>query len=195
VAIDVNTGKYVGKGRFEETALKINLEAAREVVRQIRLRDLGGILVVDFIDLEEQESRDRLNQELEEQLARDRARSRILKISEFGLVEITRQRTRPSLAAIMSRSCPSCRGSGRIPTVETIHLEIEREIRRLLPLVDGGDIQVRVHPEVEEGLRNFLALGLEPEAIEQIRLEPVTTLAPQEYDVSSGVETDESSGR
>ena len=116
MAIDVNTGRFVGKDALEDTVFAVNLEAVPEVARQIRLRDLGGLLVVDFIDMEEDEHRQRIFERFEEELARDRARTRILPISEFGLIEITRQRSRGNLERVLTRGCPACSGSGRVKT-------------------------------------------------------------------------------
>jgi ribonuclease G len=148
VAVDVNTGKYVGSRRLEETVLTTNLEAAVEIVRQIRLRDLGGIIVVDFIDMEEQSSKDEVLRVLEAEMRKDRSKSRMLKLSEFGLVEITRQRTKRSLERLLCQPCPVCSGSGRLKSPETIVFEILREIRKLGPLREGTRVVARVHPEV-----------------------------------------------
>ncbi|HZM70928.1 MAG TPA: Rne/Rng family ribonuclease [Candidatus Cryosericum sp.] len=153
VAIDVNTGKYVGRLRHEETIVRTNLEAVREIVRQIRLRDLGGIIVIDLIDMEAPDSRATLVTALEQELRKDRARSRMLPISEFGLIEITRQRIRPGLDGIMCRPCPSCGGAGRSPSVQTLGLAIVRAIRRLGPDLGGGRVVVRVHPGAGLALR------------------------------------------
>ncbi len=148
VAVDVNTGKYVGTRRLEETVLTTNLEAAVEIVRQIRLRDLGGIIVVDFIDMEEQSSRDEVLRALEAELRKDRSKSRMLNLSEFGLVEITRQRTKRSLERLLCQPCPVCSGSGRLKSPETIVFEILRNVRKLGPLREGARVVARVHPEV-----------------------------------------------
>ena len=153
VAVDVNTGKYVGSRRLEETVLRTNLEAAVEIVRQIRLRDLGGIIVVDFIDMEEQSSKDEVLRVLNTELCKDRSRSRTLQLSEFGLVEITRQRTKRSLERLLCRPCPACSGSGRLKAADTVVFEILREIRRLGPIGEGARVVARVHPE----LASFLA--------------------------------------
>ena len=152
VAVDVNTGKYVGKRRLEETILRTNLEAAAEIVRQIRLRDLGGIIVIDFIDMEEQASKEDVLHALQAEMRKDRSKSRMLQISEFGLVEITRQRTKRSLERALCRPCPVCRGSGRLKSPETILHEILREVRKLGPLRERARVVARVHPEVDEFL-------------------------------------------
>ncbi len=148
VAVDVNTGKYVGTRRLEDTVLTTNLEAAVEIVHQIRLRDLGGIIVIDFIDMEEQSSKDEVLRVLKAEMRKDRSKSRMLKLSEFGLVEITRQRTKRSLDRLLCQPCPVCSGSGRLKSSETMVFEILREIRKLGALREGTRLVARVHPEV-----------------------------------------------
>jgi len=187
VAIDVNTGKYVGKSGFEETALTTNLEAAREIVRQIRLRDLGGILVIDFIDLEEEESRRRLAEALQEELKTDRARSRVLKISDFGLVEITRQRMKRSLEALLCRSCPTCGGSGRVKNFETVCSQIQRELRKALPLLGGYAVVIRAHPEVAAAIRENLPLLRRELGIPEtrdVRAEAADGFHPEHFEIA-----------
>src|SRR6184192_2880859 len=148
VAIDVNTGKYVGKKNLEETVFKTNLEAAKEIVRQIRLRDLGGIIVLDFIDMEEPANRARLFETLENEIKKDRSKTKILQISEFGLIEMTRKRVRQSLERSLTQACPYCGGSGRIKSNTTISLEIWRELMKMHDLHEGQDVIVRVNPIV-----------------------------------------------
>jgi ribonuclease G len=152
VAIDVNTGKFVGKKRLEETVVKTNLEAVQEIVRQIRLRDLGGLLVVDFIDMEEEGHRQELVQTLETELKKDRSKNRMLPVSEFGLVEITRKRQRQSLERALTMPCPYCAGSGRTKSVPTIVLEIRREIAKRVEEGEAHSLMLRVHPEVYRSL-------------------------------------------
>jgi len=153
VAIDVNTGKYVGREGLEETIVRTNLEAVHEIVRQIRLRDLGGIIVIDFIDMQEGDHRAAVLAAMEQELRRDRSRSRMLQISEFGLVEITRQRTRPGLERILGRPCPACGGGGTVKSIETLEIEIVREgLRRRWARLEGR-LVVRVHPEAVEALQ------------------------------------------
>ena len=152
VAIDVNTGKFVGKKRLEETVVKTNLEAVQEIVRQIRLRDLGGLLVVDFIDMEEEGHRQELVQTLETELKKDRSKNRMLPVSEFGLVEITRKRQRQSLERALTMPCPYCAGSGRTKSVPTIVLEIRREIAKRIEEGEAHSLMLRVHPEVYRSL-------------------------------------------
>ncbi|MEW5805946.1 MAG: Rne/Rng family ribonuclease [Acidobacteriota bacterium] len=148
VAIDVNTGKYTGEKRLEDTVLKTNLEAVREIVRQIRLRDLGGIIIIDFIDMEELQNRERVFSELESELKKDRAKTKLLKISDFGLVELTRKRTKQSLDRILSTSCPYCEGSGRVKSSATVSFEIMREIKKFAETLEGNTIIIRAHPDV-----------------------------------------------
>ncbi len=150
VAIDVNTGKYVGKRRLEETVLRTNLEAVKEIAHQIRLRDMGGIIVVDFIDMEEEPSKQSLLRAFERELQKDRSRTKILQLSAFGLVEITRQRTRRSLERTLCRPCPDCCGSGKIKSAETVYFEIQRELQRLAPVMEGRQLVVRAHPDLAD---------------------------------------------
>jgi ribonuclease G len=153
VAIDVNTGKYVGRDSLEETIFRTNMEAAREVVRQIRIRDLGGIIVIDLIDMETAAHREAVFAQLEAELERDRSRTRVLNISEFGLVELTRKRSRSDLLSQLAQSCPYCHGSGRVKSTSTVCLDVRREVllhRRRSPR--GGGLLVRAHPEVVAAL-------------------------------------------
>ena len=152
VSIDVNTGKYVGKRDFEQTVLKINLEAASEVVRQIRLRDLGGIIIIDFIDMEVLEHREQVYKALKRALAEDKARTNVLEISELGLVEMTRKRVRQDLRALLTQSCPTCRGNGVVKSSETLATEVCRAVQAKAaaeaPPGEGREIVARVHPDV-----------------------------------------------
>jgi len=152
VAIDVNTGKYVGKRNLEETVFRTNLEAAKEIVRQIRLRDLGGIIVLDFIDMEDLANRAALFEAFENEIKKDRSKTKILQISEFGLIEMTRKRVRQSLERSLTQPCPYCAGSGRIKSNTTISLEIWRELMKLRDLHEGQDVIVRVNPTVYNSL-------------------------------------------
>ena len=154
VAIDVNTGKYVGKKNLEETVFKTNLEAAKEIVRQIRLRDLGGIIVLDFIDMEDLANRERLFEALETEIRKDRSKTKILQISEFGLIEMTRKRVRQSLERSLTQACPYCGGSGRIKSNTTIAFEIWRELMKLHDLHEGQDVIVRLNPVVYGSVHN-----------------------------------------
>ena len=148
VSIDVNTGSYTGKKDPEKTILRTNLEAAREIARQIRLRDVGGIIVIDFIDMESKANRDRVLQELRSHLGRDRARTRAFQVSELGLVEMTRQRVRPSLWDSMTGRCPTCEGTGKVFRPEVVVRRLERSLRRVAHEKRERRMTVRVHPEV-----------------------------------------------
>ena len=148
VSIDVNTGRYTGKKDPEHTILRTNLEAAREIAKQLRLRDVGGIIVVDFIDMESRDSRDRVLQELKTHLGRDRARTKAFEVSELGLIEMTRQRVRPSLFHSLTEACEHCSGTGRVYTPATVIRRIERSLKRAAASKDECRLIVRVHPEV-----------------------------------------------
>ncbi|TFG51399.1 MAG: Rne/Rng family ribonuclease [Gemmatimonadales bacterium] len=148
ISIDVNTGRYTGKKDPEKTILKTNLEAAREIARQIRLRDIGGIIVCDFIDMESRQNRERVLQELRVHLGHDRARTRAFAVSELGLIEMTRQRVRLSLWHSMTTECPLCAGTGRVFTPEVVARRLERSLRRAGRERRERQIVVRLHPEV-----------------------------------------------
>ncbi len=148
VAIDVNTGRYVGGADLEDTVFRINLEAAREVARQLRLRNLGGIVVVDFIDMEDEAHREALLEELKKALARDRARSLASPVGPFGLVQLTRKRTERSLERALTQPCPTCEGRGRVKSPETVCLEIRRVLLREAAAGEITEFAVRAHPEV-----------------------------------------------
>ena len=153
VAIDVNTGKYVGKtARLEDTIVKTNIDAIREIVRQIRLRDLGGIIVIDFIDMDERKNRQRVMQALEEALKGDRAPSKVLQFNDFGLVAITRKRVKQSLERTLGQQCPICTGTGMIKSVSTVCNEIYVEMRKMSRHFDH-DIMLRVNPDVGKALK------------------------------------------
>ncbi|HEX4825208.1 MAG TPA: Rne/Rng family ribonuclease [Candidatus Polarisedimenticolaceae bacterium] len=153
VSIDVNTGKYLGARHPEETVLKTNLEAAAEIARQLRLRDLAGIIVVDFIDMDRPEHRASVLEALEGALRRDRARTKIVGLSDLGLLQLTRKRTRAGLEATLTRPCPSCSGSGRVKTAETLALEALVEVRRIAGAFSSGPLTVTSHPDVARALR------------------------------------------
>ena len=148
VSVDVNSGRYTGKKDPEKTILKTNIEAAREVARQIRLRDIGGIIVCDFIDMESKQNRDRVLQELRTHLGRDRARTKAFQVSELGLIEMTRQRVRQSHLQNMTESCPTCHGTGRVFTAETIVRRVERSVRRIAVEGRRDHLVLRLHPDV-----------------------------------------------
>jgi ribonuclease G len=148
VSIDVNSGRYTGKKDPEKTVLRTNLEAAAEVARQLRLRDVGGIIVCDFIDMETRQSRERVLQELRMHLSRDRARTKAFAVSDLGLVEMTRQRVRQSHYQSMTGPCPTCEGTGRVFTPETIVRRMERSVRRMVIEGRRDNLLVKLHPEV-----------------------------------------------
>jgi ribonuclease G len=164
VAIDVNTGRYVGKSTLEETVLSTNLEAVREVVRQIRLRDLGGIIVVDLIDMEERKSRQKVLAAFERELARDRSPSKVLSVNELGLVILTRKRVRQSLERTLCEPCAYCGGTGMVKRVSTVCSELFDEVRKLLPHVHGQPLLVRLNPEVARALQ-----GTEADILRELR--------------------------
>lgn len=148
VSIDVNSGRFTGKKDPEKTILKTNLEAAREVARQIRLRDMGGIIVCDFIDMETKSNRDRVLQEIRTHLGRDRARTKAFPVSDLGLIEMTRQRVRQSHLQQMTEACPTCNGTGRVFTPETIVRRVERSVKRMAVEGRREQLVVKLHPEV-----------------------------------------------
>jgi ribonuclease G len=148
VSIDVNTGRYTGKKDPEKTIFKTNVDAAREIARQVRLRDVGGIIVCDFIDMETKANREKVLQELRQHLSRDRARTKAFQVSELGLIEMTRQRVRASLYHTQTDTCPTCAGTGRIFTPETVIRRVERAIRRAWAEGKEKNLILRVHPVV-----------------------------------------------
>jgi ribonuclease G len=156
VAVDVNTGRYVGKkvaGRLEDTILKTNLEAVKEIVRQIRLRDLGGIIVLDFIDMEEKKNRQKVFQTVEQELRKDRAPSKPLQVQDFGLVIITRKRVKQSLERVLTEPCPYCAGGGTIKSSSTICYEILSEVKKVGGDMDGPGVLLRVNPDIARALK------------------------------------------
>ncbi len=147
-AIDVNTGRFVGKRRLEDTLIKTNLEAVKEIAYQLRLRNIGGIIIIDFIDMERSASREKVYAALLGALKKDRAKSNILRISELGLVEMTRQRIRENLTQILCEPCAYCEGKGYLRSKQTVCYELFREIRREAASISSDKIMVRVHPDV-----------------------------------------------
>jgi len=153
VAIDVNTGRFVGQNNLEDTVLQTNLEAISEIVRQIRLRDLGGIIVIDLIDMVEAVHREEVFASLESEIKKDRAKTKLLNISEFGLVEITRKRSRANLERLLTQGCPYCSGRGRIKSVATICLNLRKELLNLRGRTANSELLLRVHPEIARALQ------------------------------------------
>ena len=189
VAIDVNTGKFVGKGstRLEDTIVKTNLEAVKEIVRQIRLRDLGGIIVVDFIDMEERRNRDRVLLALQQALEEDKAPSKALSFNEFGLVCITRKRTKQALERVLCQPCPYCTGSGMVKSIPTLCYEIQAESRKMAAAGhEGPNLTLRVHPEIAKALKtreSLLMDELEQTSHKHIIIQSDATLHWEQYDI------------
>ena len=154
VAIDINTGKFVGKtARLEDTIVKTNLDAIPEIVRQIRLRDLGGIIIIDFIDMDERKNRNKVMAALEEELKSDRAPSKVLQFNDFGLVAITRKRVKQSLERTLSTTCGVCAGTGMVKSPVTVCNDIYIEMKKMQKHLDRGDVMLRVNPEVVKQLK------------------------------------------
>jgi ribonuclease G len=151
-AIDVNTGRFVGRRDLEDTVLRTNLEAVKEVSHQLRFRNIGGIIIIDLIDMESQENRDKVYRALRECLRQDKARTNILKISELGLVEMTRKRTRENLVQLLCESCQYCEGRGYVLSSESMAYKVLREVRKVLPRFCGRQIAITVSPRVAEVL-------------------------------------------
>ena len=188
-AIDVNTGRFVGKRDQEETIARTNLEAAPEVVRQLRLRNVGGIIIIDFIDMEKETNRKKVYEALKTALKKDKARTNILKISELGLVEMTRQRTRESLENQLLSPCPHCDGRGRIKSAVTVAYDILRAIKKQqLSLENGKKILLRLHPDVANFLydeKNNSLEALEREINQKIIIKVSEELRQQQYEIST----------
>lgn len=188
VSIDVNTGKYVGKRDFEETILKINLEAVNEIVRQIRLRDLGGIIILDFIDMDREEHRQQVFRALKKALAQDKSRTKVLEISQLGLVEMTRKRVRQDLHKLLSQACPVCRGTGAVRSEAAIAAELFRKIQAAARDVGGQEILLQVHPEMAAYLEEQEPEGLEllqRKIQRKVTLQPAQGLHKDEYEIIS----------
>jgi ribonuclease G len=157
VAIDVNTGRFVGKktsGRLEDTIVKTNLEAVKEIVRQVRLRDLGGIIVLDLIDMDDKKNRLKVYQAVEQELRKDRSPSKALQVSDFGLVIITRKRVKQSLERVLTEPCPYCAGTGVIKSSATICYEILNEVKKVGPEINGHRLVLRVNPDIARALKD-----------------------------------------
>jgi Rne/Rng family ribonuclease len=189
VAIDVNTGKFVGKGstRLEDTIVKTNLEAVKEIVRQIRLRDLGGIIVVDFIDMEERRNREKVLGALQQALEEDKAPSKALSFNEFGLVCITRKRTKQALERVLCQPCPYCTGSGMVKSIPTLCYEIQAEARKMAAADrESPNLTLRVHPEIAKALKtreSMLMDELEQTTHKHIIIQSDATLHWEQYDI------------
>jgi ribonuclease G len=187
VAIDINTGKYVGKSaRLEDTILKTNLDAVPEIVRQIRLRDLGGIIVIDFIDMDERKNRFRVMAALEEALKTDRAPTKVLQFNDFGLVAITRKRVKQSLERTLSVPCPICQATGMVKSPTTVCNEIYTELRKMKKLFEGADVLLRVNPETVKVLKannGSWLTELEELVGKNILIKSDPALHPEQFDI------------
>lgn len=186
VAIDVNTGRYVGKHNFEETILKTNLEAVKEIAYQIRLRNLGGIIIIDFIDMEQKTDRVKIYNALQEALKKDKSKTHVLPISELGLIQMTRKRTRKPLTRFLSEPCFYCDGDGYLISKQSICYNIYREILRKTPDMTGVKFTLRVNPEIAEllhGEENSIILSLERILGKQIVIYPNPKFHMEEFDI------------
>ena len=187
VAIDINTGKYVGKSaRLEDTILKTNLDAVPEIVRQIRLRDLGGIIVIDFIDMDERKNRYKVMAALEEALKSDRAPTKVLQFNDFGLVAITRTRVKQSLERTLSVPCPTCQATGMVKSATTVANEIYTELRKMKRHLEGPDVLLRVNPEtvkVLKGNNSGWLVEFEELTGKNILVKSDATLHPEQFDI------------
>jgi ribonuclease G len=184
--IDVNTGRFVGKRDQEETILRNNLEAAKEVAYQLKLRGIGGIIIVDFIDMEREKNRDKVYHALVDAMASDKARTRISRISDLGLIEISRERVREDLLRSLSEPCRYCEGRGYTKSPTTVAYEIFREIRRIEPSADQQRIIVGAHPTVAELLQDEERYGvevLERDCAAKIIVTPDSQLHLEQYDL------------
>ncbi len=188
VAIDVNTGRYVGKrtGRLEDTIVKTNLEAVKEIVRQLRLRDLGGIIVLDLIDMEEKKNRQKVFQEVEKELRRDRSPSKALQVSDFGLVIVTRKRVKQSIERQLTDPCPYCSGSGAIKSASTICYEILTEMKKIGGDLEGQGIVLRVNPDIARALKeeeSAVLRDMQQTLGRSVTIKPDTHLHHEQFDV------------
>jgi ribonuclease G len=187
VAIDINTGKYVGKSsRLEDTIVKTNMDAVPEIVRQIRLRDLGGIIVIDFIDMDERKNRFKVLAALEEALKSDRAPTKVLQFNDFGLVAITRKRVKQSLERTLSVPCPTCQATGMVKSPTTVCNEIYTELRKMKKHFEGADVLLRVNPETVKVLKSNNGSWLtefEELVGKNILIKSDATLHPEQFDI------------
>ena len=189
VAIDVNTGRFVGKktsGRLEDTIVKTNLEAVKEIVRQVRLRDLGGIIVLDLIDMEDKKNRQKVYQAVETELKKDRSPSKALQVSDFGLVIITRKRVKQSLERVLTEPCPYCSGTGVIKSSSTICYEILSEVKKVSPDLNGHRLLLRVNPDIARALKeeeHAVVKDLKQSIGKDVTIKPDVHLHHEQFDV------------
>jgi ribonuclease G len=188
VAVDVNTGRYVGKrtGRLEDTIVKTNLEATKEIARQLRLRDLGGIIVLDFIDMEERKNRQKVLLALEQELKKDRSPSKAVQVSEFGLIIVTRKRVKQSLERLLTEPCPYCSGTGTVKSTATICFDILTEMKKLSGELNGHGVLLRVNPDIAKALREEEApilRDVERAIGRRVTIKPDPALHHEQFDV------------
>ncbi len=188
--IDVNTGRYAPRQNQEQVSLRINLDAAKEIVRQLRLRDIGGLIVVDFIDMEDERSKKRLFDELRKEFRKDRAKVTVLPMTEFGLIQITRQRVRPSVFEKVSEPCPTCAGTGTIFLRNLIYRRIERWFSKFKAISPERNLTLKLHPTVANYMKSSLTgklkiLKLMLKHLIKIKVEPDPTLSVEEFKVIS----------
>ncbi len=187
VAIDVNTGRYVGKHNLEETILKTNLEAVKEIAYQIRLRDIGGIIIIDFIDMKKKSNQEKVFNALKEALKKDRSKTHVLPMSEMGLIQMTRKRIRKSLTRMLCEPCFYCDGEGYLLSKQSICYNIYRQIFRQIPDMMGVRFILRVNPEIAEllhGEENHIIVSLERSIGKQIVIYPNPQFHMEEFDIS-----------
>ena len=185
-AVDVNTGRYVGKHNLEETILKTNLEAVKEIAYQIRLRDIGGIIIIDFIDMERKSNQEKVFNALKESLKKDKSKTHVLPMSEMGLIQMTRKRTREALTRILCEPCFYCEGEGYLISRQSICYNIYREILRDTLDINGGRLTLRVNPEIAEflhGKENEIITSLERKIGRQIIVYPNPQFHMEEFDI------------
>ncbi|MFN3135819.1 MAG: ribonuclease E/G, partial [Candidatus Kryptonium sp.] len=188
--IDVNTGRYAPRQNQEQVSLRINLDAAKEIVRQLRLRDIGGLIVVDFIDMEDERNKKRLFDELRKEFKKDRAKVTVLPMTEFGLIQITRQRVRPSVFEKFSEPCPTCAGTGTIFLRNLIFKRVERWFAKFKAISSERKLILKLHPTVANYMKSNLkgklkVLKLMLKHFVLIKIEPEPTLSVEEFKVIS----------
>ena len=181
-AIDVNTGRFTGSKSQEETVTATNIEAATLVAQQIRLRNIGGIIVVDFIDMRKASNRAKVMEAFADACRGDRAKIRILPITRLGLIELTRERKRMSTAALLTTECPQCRASGRVLSVETLRIKIQREIFEMTGGRPGGSIKVSLHPSVADAFRSQQPI-IEKNVQRAVRIQTDPNLMWEDYHI------------
>jgi ribonuclease G len=186
-AIDVNTGSYVGKRNLEETIVKTNLEAVKEIAYQIRLRNIGGLIVIDFIDMDREANRDRVFLALKEALEKDRAKTTVMKMSELGLIEMTRKRTRENINLFLTETCLYCEGRGRLKSPTTICYDIFRDLERESVSGEEGKVYLLVNPEIEKVLKEeerYSVMELEKRINRRIIIIPKDDFHIEQYEIS-----------